>query len=503
MTDILAGNTITHVNPFWAKWKITDGITGSKVRPAAYKTGTTSDNKDVHAYGYLAMPSNKNAARARRRRLDGQLRQHAQRRQALARHVGAAVVGDPVRRVQGHADRGLRRTRPKGLDDGDGRRVHRHEARGDHAHDVEELFIPGTAPTAVGDATRWPSTSTRPSGLRWREGCVGPMVTASFVDYSRPSRASRSGRGPTPGWQARAARGPGVAGGPKGTRTAYFYGGGFYPFGRIVGRRGSRRRKTVSDRAAAEPDAVRLDRPASTVPDARRPRRARTPEPGDEAATARRGAADAGARPQSRTIVAPSPPSPRSPARNDLTSGCAPACARTASRSAPVPRPWMIDHLLEARQRRVVQVAGQRLERLVHPGAAQVQRRGDGPRLRSSCSAADARRRSPPATGRPRRRPSTRRRPPPPAGRRRPARGRRPRPRRACRPPRASRGCRPSRAPRSGPPSRRSGCAPGRPAATSGLGRRAAPLAGRPLGAGSRSRVCSARATRGIDAPGP
>ena len=47
------------MNPFWGKWRITDGVTGSKVRPAAYKTGTTSDNKDVHAYGYLAPPKDK------------------------------------------------------------------------------------------------------------------------------------------------------------------------------------------------------------------------------------------------------------------------------------------------------------------------------------------------------------------------------------------------------------------------------------------------------------
>jgi len=59
ITDILAGNTIESVNPFWGKWKITDGINGNKSRPAAYKTGTTSDNKDVHAYGYLAPPEDK------------------------------------------------------------------------------------------------------------------------------------------------------------------------------------------------------------------------------------------------------------------------------------------------------------------------------------------------------------------------------------------------------------------------------------------------------------
>ena len=78
MTDILAGNTITSVNPFWAKWRITNGVTSSKVRPAAYKTGTTSDNRDVHAYGYLAPPVGQEAAGPGRGRLDGQLGQLAQ-----------------------------------------------------------------------------------------------------------------------------------------------------------------------------------------------------------------------------------------------------------------------------------------------------------------------------------------------------------------------------------------------------------------------------------------
>ena len=37
------------------------------------------------------------------------------------------------------------------------------------------------------------------------------------------------------GWLARAARGPGVRGGPEGTRTAYFYGSGFFPYGATWG----------------------------------------------------------------------------------------------------------------------------------------------------------------------------------------------------------------------------------------------------------------------------
>src|SRR5207302_880996 len=58
MTDILKGNTEPRTNPFWGKWAI---YNGSVRRPAAYKTGTTSDNRDVHAYGYLAPPKDPKA----------------------------------------------------------------------------------------------------------------------------------------------------------------------------------------------------------------------------------------------------------------------------------------------------------------------------------------------------------------------------------------------------------------------------------------------------------
>src|SRR4029079_80437 len=58
MTDILAGNTEPKTNPFWGEWAIYDkGVR----RPAAYKTGTTNDNRDVHAYGYLAPPKDPKA----------------------------------------------------------------------------------------------------------------------------------------------------------------------------------------------------------------------------------------------------------------------------------------------------------------------------------------------------------------------------------------------------------------------------------------------------------
>src|SRR4029078_11916654 len=58
ITDILEGNTEPKTNPFWGDWAIYDkGVR----RPAAYKTGTTNDNRDVHAYGYLAPPKDPKA----------------------------------------------------------------------------------------------------------------------------------------------------------------------------------------------------------------------------------------------------------------------------------------------------------------------------------------------------------------------------------------------------------------------------------------------------------
>jgi len=48
------GNSKPDVNPFWASGGSPEGLGSNKTRPSAYKTGTTNDNRDVHAYGYLA-----------------------------------------------------------------------------------------------------------------------------------------------------------------------------------------------------------------------------------------------------------------------------------------------------------------------------------------------------------------------------------------------------------------------------------------------------------------
>jgi hypothetical protein len=100
---------------------------------------------------------------------------------------------------------------------------------------VRELFIRGTAPAPAVDITRTVDVDAA-TGLLWRDGCAGPRVARAFIDLSRVDAGFRTWQRADAAWQRRAARGPGVAG-PRGTRTAYFYGGGFYPYGQTWGGR--------------------------------------------------------------------------------------------------------------------------------------------------------------------------------------------------------------------------------------------------------------------------
>ena len=118
------------------------------------------------------------------------------------------------------------------------------------------------------------------TGLLWREGCVGPPVTRTYISHANVEAGHPNWLRANAAWRARAARGPGVAGGPKGTRTAYFYGGGFFPFGRTWGSkrrcagqavpdrpaRGPGRRKALDARRVPEAVAYRLNRTSITSP---------------------------------------------------------------------------------------------------------------------------------------------------------------------------------------------------------------------------------------------
>ena len=64
VTDILAGNTDKEQNPIWAeKLALYNGKGGSR-RPAAVKTGTSNDARDLATYGYLAPPKDDHPALA-------------------------------------------------------------------------------------------------------------------------------------------------------------------------------------------------------------------------------------------------------------------------------------------------------------------------------------------------------------------------------------------------------------------------------------------------------
>ena len=341
VTDILAGNTDTKVNPFWGKWAIYDGKTR---RPAAYKTGTTSDNRDVAAYGYLAPPKDKKAPGPRGRRLDGQQRQHPERRQALARHVGAALVGDPDR-GQPRARRSPSSSRRPALETATVDAFTGLKPGPFTTKTVKELFLQGTVPTeketirvaAVGRRGERPAVAGRLRRPRVTRGLLRPLrgrvQLPGLAEGERGMGRPRGHAAPVSAAARRARERPTSttapsprSGGPGARRSRRralcpLYTPPVYcdPF--AAARSRCRRPPTRASRCPTDPTGG--DRTPETV--------ATTPQ-------AREPTADAAPRAaQSSTIVAPSPPSPRSPGRSDFTSGWPPAAARTASRRAPVP----------------------------------------------------------------------------------------------------------------------------------------------------------------------
>jgi membrane peptidoglycan carboxypeptidase len=229
VTDILAGNTDVRTNPYWGKWAIRDG---SRRRPAAYKTGTTNDNRDVAAYGYLPAPSStKQPALAvgvwmgnsDNSPNDGKLSLQT------SAPLWSAILselsrGRPIARFSASKPKGLVTARVdaiSGLLPGPFT-----------SKTVQELFIEGTVPKQR-DNLRVAVAIDAATGDLWADGCAGPRVTRGFMDFSRAERNFGIDRWLRydRGWAARAARGVGVRGGPEGTRTMYFYDRSFHPYG--------------------------------------------------------------------------------------------------------------------------------------------------------------------------------------------------------------------------------------------------------------------------------
>ena len=185
-------------------------------RPAAYKTGTTNDNRDVHAYGYLAPPKDPERPGAGGRRLDGQQQQRPEHRQPLARLVRAAVVGDPDAR-SARTCRSPTSRRPPGLADRDGRRVHR--PRPARSRRRPSRSSSSRAPCRR-ERDNYPDRRVddrrgeRPAlagGLRRAEG-----DQRGFLDFGEAESDPQGWQKANRGWAARAAQGRGVSGRPRG-----------------------------------------------------------------------------------------------------------------------------------------------------------------------------------------------------------------------------------------------------------------------------------------------
>ncbi len=229
ITDILAGNTQPKTNPFWGEWAVYEGRTR---RPAAYKTGTTNDNRDTHAYGYLAPPDD-----LTKPALAVGVWMGNSNNEPNTDALSLASSAPLWSRIMRDVSAGMpiaEWTAPDGLEVATVDAFSGMKPGAGSSRTVKELFIAGTAPTETDDLRRVVQIDTA-TGQLWRDGCLGPRKTVAALDFSRAEEAFPEWGKFTRGWAKRAAGGAGRAGGPEGNRTAYFYGNGHYPFGRTWG----------------------------------------------------------------------------------------------------------------------------------------------------------------------------------------------------------------------------------------------------------------------------
>jgi membrane peptidoglycan carboxypeptidase len=229
ITDILAGNTNPTTNPYWAEWAVYDGRTR---RPAAYKTGTTNENRDVHAYGYLAPPADPKAPALAVGVWMGNSNNDPNK-DTLSLGSSAPLWSRIMRDVSKGTPIASWKA-PSGLevatvDAFSGLRPGPFSSK-----QVKELFIKGTVPRSADNIHRGVEIDAA-TGKLWQDGCAGPRKVVGALDFSHVEENFPNWGKYTRGWVKRASRGSGVSGGPEGTRTAYFYGGKYLPYGHTWG----------------------------------------------------------------------------------------------------------------------------------------------------------------------------------------------------------------------------------------------------------------------------
>ena len=233
ITDILAGNTVKTINPIWGAWQIIEKDPDGNVRrQAAYKTGTTNDRKDTASYGYLAPPDDPNAPALAVGVWMGNS-DSTPNKDALSLASAAPTWSRILTEIS--QDMPLAKfKRPDGLVEVEVDAFSGLLPGPGTVETFKEIFIPGTEPTRRDDL-HVEAQIDGATGLLWQDGCAGPVQNGLFLDFSHAEPLFPEWQPYTQEWAQRAARGVGVRGGPKRTRTMYFYNLSFAPFGRTWG----------------------------------------------------------------------------------------------------------------------------------------------------------------------------------------------------------------------------------------------------------------------------
>jgi membrane peptidoglycan carboxypeptidase len=232
ITDILEGNTIASVNRYWAMWAVYDK---GERRPAAYKTGTTDENKDIDAFGYVAPPKDPEAPAIAvgiwLGNSDADIVNPVTSVSSAAplwHHIISDVTkGTPIEKFK----------RPNGIVDVEVDAWSGLRPGPGTQSTVSELFIDGTQESLRRDDMHSTRAIDAATDLLWDEGCTGPKEERYFLDFSNVESRFPKWQRANQGWAERAARGPGRLGGPRRTPTAYFFDGFLVPFGRTWGGR--------------------------------------------------------------------------------------------------------------------------------------------------------------------------------------------------------------------------------------------------------------------------
>jgi hypothetical protein len=229
MTDIIAGNTDPAVNRPWSKRKII--ASGGKRRPAAFKTGTTDQTKDLAAFGYLAAPNDPTAQQL----VTGVWMGNSDSTPAAVYSLDSAgglwqsyfteiTAKLPIANFDA----------PTGLEQVT---IDAHTGELPGACTIlttSEYFFPGTAPTTACSTTR-SLTIDSATGLLWAAGCGGAPIEATYLDLSGLESEWPKWQAANLEWIERARLGAGIVGGVRGGMTAYFYAPFWQPNGATWG----------------------------------------------------------------------------------------------------------------------------------------------------------------------------------------------------------------------------------------------------------------------------